>query len=63
MVACLHDGRRDALPDSLVGQIDRQTAPLMVYEGAIYLHEGRQFVIEKLDWEEGIATALQTTVD
>src|SRR5262249_27154825 len=32
-------------------------------EGAIYLHEGRQFLIEGLDWENGIAAAKQTTVD
>ncbi len=48
---------------NVIGEIDRETAPLMVHEGAIYLHEGRQFTIEKLDWENGIAIAVQTTVD
>src|SRR5260370_35817087 len=47
----------------VIGQIDRQTAPLMVYEGAIYLHEGRQFSIEALDWENGIAMVQQAAVD
>ncbi len=47
----------------VVGEIDRQTAPLMVHEGAIYLHEGRQFLIDKLDWEHGIAFAQQAAVD
>ncbi len=47
----------------VIGEIDRQTAPLMVHEGAIYSHEGRQFVIEALDWANGIASARQTSVD
>ena len=47
----------------VIGEIDRQTAPLMVHEGAVYLHEGRQFAIEKLDWENGVASARQTAVD
>src|SRR5260221_859191 len=47
----------------VVGEIDRQTAPLMVHEGAVYLHEGRQFGIETLDWDNGIASARQTSVD
>jgi DEAD/DEAH box helicase domain-containing protein len=47
----------------VIGEIDRQTAPLMVHEGALYLHEGRQFLIDKLDWEHGIAFAQQAAVD
>ncbi|MEP7286030.1 MAG: DEAD/DEAH box helicase [Chloroflexota bacterium] len=47
----------------VIGQADRQTAPLMVHVGAVYLHEGRQFIIEALDWENGIAAARQTAVD
>jgi DEAD/DEAH box helicase domain-containing protein len=47
----------------VIGEIDKETAPALVYEGAVYLHEGRQFGIEKLNWEQGIATARQTTVD
>ncbi len=47
----------------VIGEIDRQTAPLMVHEGAVYLHEGRQFLIEKLDWENGIAYVQQAAVD
>jgi len=51
-------------PETLViGEIDRQSAPIMVHEGAIYLHEGRQFAIKTLDWETGIASAQQTDVD
>ncbi len=47
----------------VIGEVDRETAPMLVHEGAIYLHEGRQYVIEMLDWENGVASARQTAVD
>lgn len=47
----------------VIGEVDRETAPALVFEGAIYLHEGRQYVIEALDWENGVASARQTAVD
>ncbi len=47
----------------VIGEIDRQSAPTMVYSGAVYLHEGRQYLIEALDWEQGIARATQAEVD
>ncbi|MBN1428269.1 MAG: DEAD/DEAH box helicase [Anaerolineae bacterium] len=52
----------DGLPQ-VIGQVDRESAPAVVYDGAIYLHEGRQFIIEKLDWENGIAYARRIEVD
>ncbi len=47
----------------VIGEIDRESAPTMVYQGAAYIHEGRQYVIEALDWENGIATAKQAELD
>lgn len=47
----------------VIGQVDRESAPRVVYEGAIYLHEGRQYVVEKLDWENGAAFVRETEVD
>jgi DEAD/DEAH box helicase domain-containing protein len=47
----------------VIGEIDRQSAPMMVYTGAVYLHEGRQFIIDELDWQQGIARAMQAEVD
>lgn len=48
---------------SVIGEVDRSSAPIMVYEGAIYLHEGRQYSIESLNWDQGIAQAKQTEAD
>jgi len=46
-----------------IGEVDRESAPAMVYQGAIYIHEGRQYIIETLDWENGIASAKQIEAD
>jgi DEAD/DEAH box helicase domain-containing protein len=54
---------QDAESTFVIGEIDRQSAAMLVYEGAVYLHEGRQFLIESLDWEGGTAIARQTAVD
>ena len=35
----------------VVGEMDRFTAPMLLHENAIYLHEGRQFQVEKLDFD------------
>ncbi len=50
-------------PPEAIGVVDRQSAPRLVHTGAIYLHEGRQFVIDELDWEHGAARASQTEAD
>jgi DEAD/DEAH box helicase domain-containing protein len=57
----IHDGTEGS--PKVIGQVDRESAPAMVYQGAIYLHEGRQYLIEKLDWDNGIAYAVLTEVD
>jgi len=46
-----------------IGQIDRDTAPTLVYEGAIYMHEGQQYQVERLDWENGQAFVRPANVD
>ncbi len=35
-----------------IGIVDRQSAPFMIHEGAIYLHAGDSYLVTKLDWEE-----------
>ena len=46
-----------------IGQVDRFSAPLLVHEGAIYLHEGEPYRVEKLDWEGGRAEVRAVAVD
>ena len=35
----------------LVGEMDRFTAPMLLHENAIYLHEGQTYQVEKLDFD------------
>ncbi|MBN1886456.1 MAG: DEAD/DEAH box helicase [Thermoflexales bacterium] len=50
-------------PPHTIGQIDRSSAPVMVYEGAIYLHEGQAYLVERLDWEAGQCLVRPAQVD
>ena len=38
-----------------VGLVDHSSAPWLVHPEAVYLHEGRTFVVEDLDLERGVA--------
>jgi len=47
----------------VIGTVDRPSAPLLVHEGAIYFHGAESFLIESLDWEQGIALARPADLD
>ena len=36
----------------VIGEVDRFSAPMLVHEEAIYMHGGRQYQVEKLDFAE-----------
>jgi DEAD/DEAH box helicase domain-containing protein len=36
---------------AVIGVVDRQSAPLLIHEGAIYLHGGEFYAVTRLDWE------------
>jgi len=55
-------GGRDGTP-RVIGELDRFSVPLLLYEGAVYLHEGNTYLVERLDWEAGIATVRPVEVD
>ena len=47
----------------VVGEVDLFSAPLLIHEGAIYIHEGRQYHVDRLDFEERKAYVRQVDVD
>ena len=47
----------------VLGEIDLFAAPLLVHEKAIYIHQGVQHHVDRLDWEERKAYVTQTDVD
>jgi DEAD/DEAH box helicase domain-containing protein len=56
------------LPDSsdpprVIGELDLESVPLMVHEGAIYMHQARSYLVEALDWNGRIAYVRPVDVD
>jgi DEAD/DEAH box helicase domain-containing protein len=47
----------------VIGEVDLFSAPTLVHEGAVYLHEARQFHVERLDWAERKAYVRPVDVD
>ena len=47
----------------VIGECCRFSAPMLLHEEAIYLHEGQQYQVEKLDFEEKKAYVRQVDVD
>ena len=47
----------------VIGEVDYFNAPVEVYENAVYLHETRQYTIERLDLEDRKAYARPVEVD
>ncbi|MBB6444658.1 DEAD/DEAH box helicase [Bacillus benzoevorans] len=47
----------------VLGEMDRFSAMTLLHEEAIYLHQGIQYQVEKLDWEEKKAFVREVAVD
>lgn len=47
----------------VIGEVDRFSAPTLIHEEAIYLHEGVQYQVEKLDYPEKKAYVREVNVD
>jgi len=53
-----HDGKA-----RVIGEVDRFAAQVLLHEQAIYLHESKQFQVERLDWENAKAYVREVKVD
>ena len=47
----------------VIGEMDRFSAMTLLHDEAIYLHQGQQFQVEKLDWDEKKAFVREVAVD
>jgi len=47
----------------VIGEVDLFSAPVMVHDEAIYLHQGSQFHVDKLDWDRKKAYVRSVNVD
>lgn len=48
---------------NVIGEMDRYTVPMLLHEHAIYMHEGKQYQVEKLDFSEKKAYVRSVDVD
>ncbi len=39
----------------VIGEVDYYSAPTLIHDDAIYIHQGRQFYVDQLDWERRMA--------
>lgn len=49
--------------DTVIGQLERAAAPALLHPGAVYLHQGQSYLVERLDWEAGQAFVRPAEVD
>lgn len=56
----IHDVAAD---NEIIGEVDLESVPLLLYEGAIYMHQARTYLVERLDWDGRIAYARPVDVD
>ncbi|MEG0456134.1 MAG: helicase-related protein, partial [Bacteroides sp.] len=47
----------------VIGEMDRYSAMTLLHEEAIYIHQGTQYQVEKLDWEEKKAYVREVDVN
>ncbi|MBI3965633.1 MAG: DEAD/DEAH box helicase [Chloroflexi bacterium] len=47
----------------VIGELDRYAAPMLLHEEAIYIHNGQQYQVEKLDYPEKKAYVRRVDVD
>ncbi len=53
----------DVAAVQVIGEMDRFSAMTLLHEEAIYLHQGKQYQVEKLDYEEKKAFVREVDVD
>lgn len=49
--------------NEVIGELDYDSAPYLIHEDAIYIHQSQTFFINKLDWEGRTAYAREVDVD
>ncbi len=56
----IHDVAAD---NEIIGELDLESVPMLLYEGAIYMHQARTYLVERLDWNGRIAYVRPVDVD
>lgn len=48
---------------TVIGQLDLESVPFLAYEGAVYMHQARTYLVEQLDWDNRLASVRPVEVD
>jgi ATP-dependent helicase YprA (DUF1998 family) len=62
-VARADTGAGEPRPYTVIGQLERAAAPALLHPGAVYLHQGQSYLVERLDWDAGQAWVRPANVD
>jgi len=54
---------QDASVTSVIGEVDQASAQMLVHDGAIYLHEGQSYAVQRLDLDALCAEVTAVDVD
>lgn len=46
-----------------IGEVDLSSAPTLIHQGAVYMHQASAFVVEELDWENRLAHVRPVEID
>jgi len=49
--------------ETIIGEMDYFSAPTMLHDQAIYLHQGQTYYVEKLDWKQRRADVVSVKLD
>jgi len=47
----------------VIGEVDKASVPVLLYENAIYIHGSQQYIVVKLDWDKQVAYVEQSRVN
>jgi DEAD/DEAH box helicase domain-containing protein len=47
----------------VIGEVDRASVPVLLYENAVYIHGSQQYIVVKLDWDKQVAYVERSTVN
>ncbi len=49
--------------NKVIAEVDYDSAPFLIHDDAIYIHNGKPYVVEKLDWDRRVALVRHKIVD
>lgn len=53
----------DDSPVRVIGEVDLDSVPFLLFEGAVYMHQADSYLVEKLDWDGRMAYVRPVLVD